>query len=450
MQEPRRILHVVHGYFPESTGGTECYVQSLLAAQTGSGLEPLLLHGSFRPRPRACIEPRRDLDCPAFRLHRADTYADYWDKAHYPPAGRLFRQLLRTERPDLVHLHHWIRLTDDLVAIAEAEGVPTVVSLHDLYASCPACFRLRPGDVHCEREVTFENCGDCVPLRGVESAAEVNLGIELYRNNFRRELMRARCVLAATRATADLVTRGLGLDASLVDILPLGYARRFRQPVVAGPKAPPLRLAYWGNITHRKGAQVLLRALGALARTRSLAGRLEVHLFGRTDKQRLSEELHALAKGLPVVFHGRYDYEDLAEIGMHLAVFPSTCFETYGLVLDEAFELGVPAVATDVGAFAERLPDSDLLVPPGDVGALARKLDSILQDPSRLEEARRGIPPLSPDPAEHATLLLERYRRALRTSARTVEEVSPADRRRLAALREGAPRDGEPLRRGLP
>jgi hypothetical protein len=47
--------------------------------------------------------------------------------------------------------------------------------------------------------------------------------------------------------------------------------------------------------------------------------------------------------------------------------------ETYGLVLDEARMLGVPVLATDLGAYPERVGGGGVLLPAGDVGGTARR-----------------------------------------------------------------------------
>lgn len=440
-----KVLHIVHGYYPESGGGTEAYVRSLLEAQPRLGLECFLLHGSFEPRARACLEERDDLGLRAFRLHRADAYSDYWDKAHYPPAGEVFEALLDDLQPDIVHVHQWIRLSDDLVVRALRRGVRALVSLHDLYASCPACFRLRPDDSHCERSVSFENCADCVPLRGFESPEEVRRGIEVYRDNARRELLAAGRVLAATEATRQLVCAGLGLDHSIVQIEPLGYAPRFGATRKARVDAR-LHLAYWGNVTARKGVDVLLDALRLVASRRAIDNELELTIFGKVDLESLREDLQRRAEGLPVRFAGRYEYDEIVAAGVDLAVFPSTCFETYGFVLDEAFELGVPALVTKVGAFEERLGDAGFLVPPGDAAALAATLEAILDDRSLLMKACAAIPARAPTPEDHARRLLAHYEAA---STAIVAEPFTIDRSELEELRRHGDRNTAPRLRGL-
>jgi glycosyltransferase involved in cell wall biosynthesis len=457
-----RVLHAVHGYPPESGGGIESYVAELLRGQQEQDAIALLLHGSFAPRPETRIEARDDLPWACLRLHRDDAYSDFWDRAHHAGASERFGALLDEWRPDIVHVHQWIRLSCDLVQVAEDAGIPTVVTLHDLSASCPACFRQRPDGSHCERVLSFESCGDCVPLRGHEGEREVRAGIELFADSMRGELLRARRVLAATEATAALVKHGLDAPQLEIHIQALGYSPRFadcRVPPLepletseaSTPSAPstPLRLAYWGNVTARKGVDTLLQALRQVHERQSLQGRLELAIFGRCDSEELTTRLSELATGLPVTLRGRYEWQEIADFAPHVAVFPSDCFETYGFVLDEAFELGRPALVTGVGAFAERLQGGGWTVPPGDVPALAAQIEDLLAEPRQILERAAARPQISQALRQHVDAIFAHYEAARQTPPREARGPSAWQRLALEQLRRDRATLSPPTQRGL-
>jgi 2-deoxystreptamine N-acetyl-D-glucosaminyltransferase/2-deoxystreptamine glucosyltransferase len=78
---------------------------------------------------------------------------------------------------------------------------------------------------------------------------------------------------------------------------------------------------------------------------------------------------------------------------LDLLVLPSQ-YEEMGSVLVEAMVAGLPVVATDVGGIPEvvRHGETGLLVPPGDVAALAAALDRVVADPvlrARLADGAR-------------------------------------------------------------
>jgi hypothetical protein len=100
--------------------------------------------------------------------------------------------------------------------------------------------------------------------------------------------------------------------------------------------------------------------------------------------------LNRIAEGLPVIFHGEYNYRDLRSAGLDLAVFPSLCWETYSFVLDEALQIGLPVIVPNRGAFCERVGDAGLLFEYGDGRDLANKIESLLVNPSALTRLKRA------------------------------------------------------------
>ena len=85
----------------------------------------------------------QDVDgIPVHRLHRNDLYFDHHVKAWHPGVTRAFDELLARHRPALVHVHHWVRLSCDLIEAARARGIPCVVTIHDFFTSCPRAFAL--------------------------------------------------------------------------------------------------------------------------------------------------------------------------------------------------------------------------------------------------------------------------------------------------------------------
>ncbi|MFN8574385.1 MAG: glycosyltransferase family 4 protein [Gemmatimonadaceae bacterium] len=72
-------------------------------------------------------------------------------------------------------------------------------------------------------------------------------------------------------------------------------------------------------------------------------------------------ELRALAAGMPnVVFLGRISPDDLRSYYQHAvaSLVPSVCFETFGIVLIEAFRQGTPVLARRLGPFPEIIEQS--------------------------------------------------------------------------------------------
>lgn len=110
------------------------------------------------------------------------------------------------------------------------------------------------------------------------------------------------------------------------------------------------RVLVIGALSREKGADLLERA----ASYRDSQGRLEYHLLGYAYRP-LAEE---------IICHGAYkDFdleEKIKEINPHLVWFPAQWHETYCYVLTTVLKIGLPILATDLGAIHERLANRPL------------------------------------------------------------------------------------------
>ncbi|MFN9332676.1 MAG: glycosyltransferase [Planctomycetota bacterium] len=406
------VLHVTHQFPPESRSGTESYVFDLAQCQRARGLAVEVLTGSKHWRERVVVDQDAVEGLPVHRLHRDDQYFDHHVKMWHPGVERRFAALLAERRPRLVHVHHWIRLTCNLVELCAHAGVPAVVTLHDYYTSCPRVFRRRAGDEACRRPLSPASCRDCVPRYGYEPAHELDAGIDLYRDHYRAELSQAAAVLVAVGSTADLLAATTGVPRDRYAVLPLGYRPRFRGlPPLAPPAAgAPVRFAFWGAVGRHNGVDLLLRAFRLLHAARP--GRAELHVLGDIESPEFAAELRALADGLPATLHGPFDAGALHAAAPHVGVFPSTCLETFGLVLDECFELALPCITSDLGALPERVGAAGLRTRAGDDADLAAAMQRFLDEPELWESLRSRRPPASPDMAAHTAALAAIYARA--------------------------------------
>ncbi|KNB49613.1 glycosyltransferase family 4 protein [Streptomyces caatingaensis] len=89
-------------------------------------------------------------------------------------------------------------------------------------------------------------------------------------------------------------------------------------------------------------------------------------------------------EGLPVRLVGRRDDVPQLLAAADVAILPSR-WEARSLLAQEAFQAGVPLVATSVGGVPDLVGDAAELVPYGDAGALAGAVSGLLEDPLRRE-----------------------------------------------------------------
>jgi glycosyltransferase involved in cell wall biosynthesis len=145
-------------------------------------------------------------------------------------------------------------------------------------------------------------------------------------------------------------------------------------------------LLYVGRVSREKNLPVLVSAFRQVARQRP-----DAHLAVVGDGPYLSEMRAALA-GLPVIFTGVLDGNDLTQAyaSSDLFVFPSTT-DTFGNVVLEAQASGLPVIVTDQGGPQENLipHQTGLIVPANDPDALAGGILDLLSERGRLTQMKQ-------------------------------------------------------------
>jgi glycosyltransferase involved in cell wall biosynthesis len=141
-------------------------------------------------------------------------------------------------------------------------------------------------------------------------------------------------------------------------------------------------VTYAGRLTREKGPDVLVRAF-ARARERVPAARLSIAGAGPAEPM-LRASIDELGLGDSAELHGQLDGDTLQTTlarGWVHAV-PSRWPEPFGLTATEAMMRGTAVVASDIGGLAESVAheSTGLLVPAGDVSALADALVRLLSD----------------------------------------------------------------------
>lgn len=406
-----RIWHVLHGFPPQTAGGTESVVEGLARAMQRQGCEVTVVAGSLHLGDPARGETEDLAGLPVLRLHRDDLFFESWFKTHSPAVSAAFRALLQQHRPDVVHVHHWLRLSSDLARCAREAGCVVAVTCHDYFAVLARPVR-RVG----------ENTASPPPSPAYVGAEEAAEAFVFHRRDFADELRAAHLRFAPSAAQVAgmraLAAEDVG-DFTAIGLPSVAPALR-RLPDTA---ARGRRLLTWGTLYPDKGIESVLEAL---ARTPADLG-WTLDVFGEAHDAAFRTAIETKAQGLRVTWHGRFVPADLERASADYALLPSLADESYGLVLDEALQLGLPVVASDVPAYRERAQAAAcVFYPPGDAAALA----ALLAQPRTLAALSRPRAPTTLSLDAAAADLLARYRTA--ASAPFAPRVS--DRERMLML----------------
>lgn len=154
--------------------------------------------------------------------------------------------------------------------------------------------------------------------------------------------------------------------------------------------------AFAGRLVGWKGMAVALKALAAPA-MRDTNAKLLIVGDG-PQKPELKQLAQTLGVANRVVFHDPVPHDALPALygAVDAGVFPSIGDEAFGITIAEAMSCGKPVIASHIGGIPEVVGNEEsggLLVPPGDVTALAQAMRRLAEDAglrTRLGSAARA------------------------------------------------------------
>lgn len=332
-------ITIVCPYAWDRVGGVQSHVRSLASALRERGHEVSVL-APYRETPPG--------DADAIRVGHAfgvPANGSVAPVAFGPLAAAAVRRALRAARPDVLHLHEPLIPSLSLLALWNANA-PTVGTFH--------------------------------------AAAEESFGYRISAPVLQRAASKLTVRTAVSDAARDLISRYLPGEYLLT---PNGVdtARFAEADPAPRPQGTTKRVLFLGRIERRKGLEVLIQAW---TRLRDLDAELIVAGSGPEEKacKALAERLQ-----VPATFLGRVPDEEVAGLYRSADVYcaPGLRGESFGIVLVEAMAAGASVVCSDLPGFRAVAQGAAELVPPGDAGALADAIRTVLADDDKSAEMRK-------------------------------------------------------------
>jgi len=440
-REKMNILQVSHGLPPKENAGVELYTHSLSKALSDLNHQVRIFCREEDPKKEEFSFSDEETDGIGVtrvvnNLTRVPDARVFYDNHFF---DRIFLEILRTWKPDLVHFQHIFGLSAYLVWIAKGEGVPVVFTLHDFFILCHRIQLLRGDHCLCPGPLYGLECVSC--LDSVSSPRDLRTRLFLKTKNFfpfpivkwtkrffippqylfdrgyeafhRYRYMYEMFKLCDLILTPSQYVKNFFLKyypsfESKITALPLGIPplKGQRQIKTSNGK---MRFCYFGNIVPIKGLHVLIEAFKTLPR-----GRASLTIYGsRTPwTENYYDRLKQEASGFPVDFRGSFKREDLAEAlsDQDVVILPSIWPETFSIVIREANSLGLPVIASRIGAIPEAVDEgvNGLLFEPRNTEDLKRCMLRFIESPRLVQEMALKMPkPKSM--TEHVVELLEIY-----------------------------------------
>ncbi|RPJ51039.1 MAG: glycosyltransferase [Chloroflexi bacterium] len=182
---------------------------------------------------------------------------------------------------------------------------------------------------------------------------------------------------------------GHGLPEEKMKVIQEGIDTGWFSGLIARIESDRLRIAYLGQVRPAKGVHLLIEA------AQGLRGNYRVRVYGnmRQDPAYAARLVDAAGKNSNIEFPGGYTRAQLEPILMDtdIVVLPSISMEPFGIIAREALFAGVPVVASNTGGLVDVVQPgiNGALCPPGDMTALKKILQALVDDPRRLVNLRQ-------------------------------------------------------------
>lgn len=314
-------------------------------------------------------------------------------------------------RPDLVHVHNTFPLlTPSVFDACRDAGVPVVQTLHNYRLMCAAATLSRDGQV-CEdcvggssHPAVLHRCYRQSRLGSLAVARMID--VHRRRGTWRQKVDR---FIAPTAFARDRFVAA-GLPADRIAVMP-----NFVPDDEEGDGAPAAGrqgALFVGRLSLEKGVRTLLRAWREVP---------DVSLTFLGDGPLRGEVEAAAASDRRLIVVGQASPQQVAAAMRRAAflIMPSEWYETFGLVVIEAYCRGLPVIASRLGAMAELVDNrvTGVMFTPGDAGDLGRTVRAAAGDADRLavlgRHARARYEALY-TPAAHLNAMTEIYSAVLR------------------------------------
>jgi len=289
-------------------------------------------------------------------------------------ARKKFSLLLDRVKPDLIHLQNiHAHITPSVILEAEQRKIPMVWTLHDYKLVCPnSHFLIDASGEICEacRGGAFWNAAKKRCKKGSLPASGM-AALEAYAHqwmNIRSKVSAFLCPSAFLRG--KLLENGFDPHKTLH--LPLFLP----DEAFSSQTEDDGYILFLGKLEALKGIYVLLEAARC-------APQVPVWIAGGADE--------AMLKQLPLLLPPNVKYlgfqsgQELMRLKRkaRALVLPSLSYENQPLSILEAFALGKPVIASDLGGMRELVGENERgwLIPMGDADALAKALTWTLERP---------------------------------------------------------------------
>ncbi len=418
-----KVLQVLNHFLPQQTAGTEVYTWALSKNLQNNGFEVKVLIPNYGET--ALNEYIYD----GILVHQ---YAEpsVVDRSlimgFKEPDGLIhFEEYVRVERPDIIHFHELAGsngITLKHVHVAKKSGAKVIMTFHLAGNSCKTGTLVNLGKTTCDGIIHLQKCSNCY-LQSTENAkiATTLTAASTIFHDFSINTTRWQNKVGTALGTVSIISKlkkDLGFLISQCDyvvsltnwyekiLIANGVDQRKIKVIKQGlPFEPinyistrkihegPLKLIFLGRINKFKGLHLLIEAIRNIDPLS-----IQLSIFGNSDDALYESSLRAeTAFNKNISWKGKLNQEDVVKTLQQYDVLClcSTFSEMSPLVIQEAFEAGIPVIASNVYGNAEQITHNQngLLFDFNNVNDLQEQIIRCIHEPLLLQDLTKNIKP---------------------------------------------------------
>lgn len=302
------------------------------------------------------------------------TFGMLWSFQHY----KAVREMIRREKPDIVHVHTFFPLlSPSVLYAAKRSHCKVVATLHDTRFICPCATSLRGAEL-------CNECGDGHYFRmwrygcfkGSKLQSIMVAFIFKYhriRRSFYRQIDQYICLNESQR----FLLCEIGFDKNKIN-------RKYnfvpdvqvKKELFHTENLPERYVVYYGRIGEEKGIRLLMKIWDGLSG-------IPLVVMGGGPMEKEFSDWSGTKED--VYYLGYVQHERCLSIvkQAEFLVFPSVCYEGCSMVEIEAESLEVPLIASDLGFSAEAVQEgvNGYKISLGSIDSFADRIQMLWQSP---------------------------------------------------------------------
>ena len=199
---------------------------------------------------------------------------------------------------------------------------------------------------------------------------------------------RLKRIITVSDCSRQDIAREFRIPEERFTVVPNGINTRLFYPIPDIPREPGRIIVTTSSDVPLKGLYYLLHALHSICRKRK---DVRLVVVGTPKKNGgIARLIRRLGIGDRIIFTGRIsDAEFVEQYARAAMAVVASVYEGFGLPAGEAMACGVPVISTTGGALPEVVGEAGMLVPPRDQQALARAIETLLDNPQRAADLGR-------------------------------------------------------------